>query len=732
LQRFLSLSQLEPESKSLMKKVLIIDDDTAARQTTVGELRRSGYEVFEAADGGNCMEAARHRLSDLVLEAAANGIVITNRYGHIVWVNPAFTRLTGYSADDVAGKTPSLLKSGRHGQAFYEKLWNTILNGNVWEGELINRRKDGSLYHEEMTITPVLDDQGRIQNFIAIKQDISRRKRDEEELRAREESFRALVDNVPDYIYFKDADSRFTRINLALARHLGLANTAEAVGKSDADFYPRREARQKLVDEQRLLATGEPILGLVEQSDTVSEAKWVSSTKVPIYGVDGSITGLMGISRDVTGIKTTEAELRWKTAFLEAQVNSSSDGVLVVDDNGKIILQNQRMTELFKIPRHLADDSAAETQRQWIADMTTNPAQFIKKVLDLYSQPNEISHDELELKDGTILDLYSSPVIDKDGKYYGRIWTFRDITKRRRTELERQRMEIQLRQAQKLEAIGQLAAGIAHEINTPTQYVGDNTRFLKEAFESIVTVLRSHGELFAAARQNAVTPELLDRAEETLAAGDLDYLFEQIPSAIAETLDGVERVTKIVRAMKEFSHPGGREKSPADLNKAVESTATVARNEWKYVADLNLDLAADLPFVPCFLGEFNQSVLNLIVNAAHAIGDAVKDNPGTKGLITVSTRHDGDFVEVRVADTGTGIPEAHRAHIFEPFFTTKDVGRGTGQGLALVYNTVVKRHGGTARFETETGKGTTFILRLPVNPAIVPAEPPAGQPASDA
>ena len=143
--------------------------------------------------------------------------------------------------------------------------------------------------------------------------------------------------------------------------------------------------------------------------------------------------------------------------------------------------------------------------------------------------------------------------------------------------------------------------------------------------------MKSHEELLAAAKQNAVTPELLARSEEILAASDLEYLREQIPSALNETLEGVERVSKIVRAMKEFSHPGGKEKTPADLNKAVESTVTVARNEWKYVADLKLELEPSLPFVPCFLGEFNQAVLNLIVNAAHAIGDVVKKIPAPRG-----------------------------------------------------------------------------------------------------
>ena len=237
--------------------------------------------------------------------------------------------------------------------------------------------------------------------------------------------------------------------------------------------------------------------------------------------------------------------------------------------------------------------------------------------------------------------------------------------------------------------------------------------------------MQSHAELLAAVKNNAVTPALLARTEEILAAGDLDYLALQIPSALAETLEGVERIAKIVRAMKEFSHPGSKEKAPADLNKAIESTVTVAHNEWKYAADLKLDLDPILPLVPCFLGEFNQCVLNLIVNAAHAIGDVVRNDPGTKGTITIQTCLDGDQVEVRVADTGTGIPESARPKIFEPFFTTKEVGKGTGQGLSLVYGSIVKRHSGTVTFETEVGKGTTFIIRVPLKPGTGPVGQPA-------
>ncbi|MEJ2078686.1 MAG: ATP-binding protein [Acidobacteriota bacterium] len=198
---------------------------------------------------------------------------------------------------------------------------------------------------------------------------------------------------------------------------------------------------------------------------------------------------------------------------------------------------------------------------------------------------------------------------------------------------------------------------------------------------------------------------------------DTDYLASEIPQAIEHTLEGVERVAKIVRAMKNFSHPGSEEKTPIDLNKAIENTLTVSRNEWKYHADLVADLDPALPPVPCLPGELNQVILNLVVNAAHAIADVVGDASGCKGTLAVSTRLDGAWAEIRVEDTGSGIPEHARDRIFDPFFTTKGVGKGTGQGLAISHSVIVDKHGGTIHFETETGGGTSFIVRLPLDEA---------------
>lgn len=284
----------------------------------------------------------------------------------------------------------------------------------------------------------------------------------------------------------------------------------------------------------------------------------------------------------------------------------------------------------------------------------------------------------------------------------------RDVTEQR--ELEERLLE-----TQKLGAIGQLAAGVAHEINTPMQFIGDNLHFAKTSVDDLLLLLRSFK---AAALDAEATPLGKARVEELLQAeldADFEYTGEALPGALERSLSGVDRVTTIVRAMKAFAHPGGEELAPTDLKALIESTVIVATNEWKYVADVELELDPNLPPVRCVAGEINQVVLNLIVNASHAIADVVGAS-GNKGRISVSTGEIDGCAEIRISDTGTGIPVSARAKVFEPFFTTKEVGKGTGQGLAMAYNCIVKRHRGGIHFETELGVGTTFFIRIPLAP----------------
>ena len=280
---------------------------------------------------------------------------------------------------------------------------------------------------------------------------------------------------------------------------------------------------------------------------------------------------------------------------------------------------------------------------------------------------------------------------------------------------DRKRLEAQLQQSQKMEAIGQLAAGIAHEINTPTQFVGDNTRFCQDAFDDLIDIINIYKELIEAFQSGSLTVERIQCAEDRIADFDLDYLEEEIPIAIQHALKGVGRITKIVQAMKIFAHPGGEEKEPVDINREIEKTIIISRNEWKYVAELTTDFDDTLSFVPCFQAELNQVILNLIVNAAHAIAETNKDNPTQKGTIRITTRREENWAKIYIRDSGSGIPEEIQHKIFDLFFTTKEPGKGTGQGLAISHSVIVEKHKGTIALESQVGEGTTFIISLPLD-----------------
>ncbi len=286
----------------------------------------------------------------------------------------------------------------------------------------------------------------------------------------------------------------------------------------------------------------------------------------------------------------------------------------------------------------------------------------------------------------------------------------RDLSERLRAEKEKEKLQAKLLHAQKLESVGQLAAGIAHEINTPTQFIGTNLDFMEEAVEDISGFMTTIKTIAAQA-----SPEIRLAIEKAVEEADWDYLTDELPKAVSQSKEGVQRVSSIVRAMKEFSHPGSKEAIATDLNRLIETTITVARNEWKYVAEMEMNLDPSLPPVFCLSDEMGQVILNILVNGAHAIAERLGDTPDAGlGHLTVSSSYDEQQVQVRISDSGGGIPPEVQERIFDPFFTTKNVGKGTGQGLAIAHDVVTEKHDGTLTFESEADKGTTFIITLPL------------------
>lgn len=432
------------------------------------------------------------------------------------------------------------------------------------------------------------------------------------------------------------------------------------------------------------------------------------------------------ILRDISARMQAEADLAKANRQMQLILETVGEGIFGVDADGYFTFVNQAASKILNWP---AAEMIGQQSHQLIHHSFSDGNPHTAEQCPIYSTLHEgdahtISEDVFWRKDGLPVPVeYFSKPIRENHAIVGAVVTFLDISERKQAEEQQKKLEIQLRQTQKLEAIGELAAGIAHEINTPTQYVADNTRFLQDSchdFSRFVQVQRQ--ALDAANSAQADFDKAYLEVNEVAEEIEIDYLLEEVPLAIKQSLEGLQRITRIVQAMKEFSHPGVEEKTIVDLNASILSTIDVSTNAWKYDAEMVTDLEPDLPQVRCLPGELNQAILNIIVNAAHAISENADGRDGAKGLIMISTQSEGNEVEVRITDNGGGIPEEIRSRIFDPFFTTKDVGKGTGQGLAIAYSAIVDKHGGEIEVESRSDVGTTFIIRLPIDGS----EPPQG------
>jgi len=429
---------------------------------------------------------------------------------------------------------------------------------------------------------------------------------------------------------------------------------------------------------------------------------WISSTYMAFdrerYLTEHSIQ-LASNEMQELNAKLSEERDKLKNIFRNAPVAMGT-----LDPTGQIVDVNCALEELFGYAR---EEVLGKSYFQFLS--AEDVAESRRAYVDLISgiQRNNQTQRRMVAKDGrsVLVNVGLTAVRDRDGKAQMLIVTVEDIT-------ERTRLEIQLRHSQKLESVGRLASGIAHEINTPIQFVGDNVNFLSGAFEQLLSLCACYQDVCKRSVSGRISAEDIARVKHEEELADLEYLQANIPSSILATVDGVGRVAKIVHSMKAFAHPDRSEKEPADLNLALRNTLTVATNELKYVATVETEFG-DLPMVSCFLSDLNQVFLNLLVNAAHAVGDAIGKG-GQRGVIRVRTYCEQNDAVVAISDTGTGIPAELHSKIFEPFFTTKDVGEGTGQGLALARSVIVDEHGGTLTFTTEMGKGTTFFIHIPI------------------
>ena len=388
------------------------------------------------------------------------------------------------------------------------------------------------------------------------------------------------------------------------------------------------------------------------------------------------------------------AELRGKLSLI---LESAANGICCVDPDGRITLANPAALQILRA----CDTGLVGRSFHEVAHLEPEDGGECPSCAAMASGPVELATTLLRRGNDTfVADLVASPMVE-DGRRQGCVVSFHDST-------DRQKLESDLAQARKLEAVGQLAAGIAHEINTPTQFVGDNLSFAKRGVSRLMSVLQAQADALRAIQQRGATEQDIAELERMRKKLRIPFLEKEIPKALDQSLQGVDRVATIVHAMKDFAHPGSDKKEPVDVNRCLETTIEMGRNVWKYVADVDAQLESGIGSIPGYTGELNQVFLNLLVNAAHAL-----EGRKEKGCITVASRTVEHGVEIRIADNGCGIPEDIRERIFDPFFTTKEVGKGTGQGLAIAWSIVVDKHGRDLAVESEEGVGTSFVIRLP-------------------
>jgi PAS domain S-box-containing protein len=647
-----------------------------------------------------------------IAENAGDLILIVDYPGmNTLYVSPAYQRLLGYSVNELQDHNslavvhPDDLPLIRQAT---EEMVRKGTNGVILE--LRYRHQNGNWHYAEAHGCAVRNAGGDLERIVVISRIIDDRILAQQKLKDREERLQLLLDSTAEPIYGLDLSGNCTFCNQAFLRTLGYQDASNLLGKNmhqiihhsraDGSAYPAKECRVF-----EAFRTG-------SETHVDDEVVWQSDgTCLPVeywshpVKHSGKTVGCVVTFVDITERKAAEEALRRAHEEAELFINSVPSILIGISRDSRIKRWNRSAAKVFGLAKaEVAGKPLAECGIHWVrTDIQSEIGSWCAghESRRVEALPFVIDGETRFL--GLTLNWISAPAEKIDEL----LIIGSDVT-------EREILGQQLRQAQKLEAIGQLAAGIAHEINTPTQYVGDNARFLQESWPSFEELLGLAREMRQEASQGPVSSQTLQRFDALAKAADFEYLQTEIPRAIEQSLEGTQRVGKIVRAMKEFSHPGAEEKRSIDINKAIETTITVARNEWKYVADVETHFDLNLPLVLCHAGEFNQVILNLLINAAQAIAQAAGEGSHEKGKIVVSTAGDPDWVEISISDTGTGIAEAVRSRVFEPFFTTKPVGKGTGQGLALAHTAIVRRHGGKIWFDSEVGKGTTFHIRMPL------------------
>jgi PAS domain S-box-containing protein len=669
---------------------------TSAMLETLGSVADNIAQFVERKRAEESLRESEERFRT-AFEDAPYGMCMTTPEGRYMHANAAMCAMLGYTEHELQAGAWQQITHPEDLERSRQTLAELSRTGAV-AVELEKRylhRKGGEVW-ARLKISPAIDAHDGSSYFITQVEDITLRRQAD----AAQAFLASLVESSQDAIYGATIDGTIVSWNRGAEDLFGYA-AEETIGRSVAMLLPPGYEGEFQGHLKKLGQDGQTCRRETVRVRKDGKHVGVMLTLSPVRDANGKVTGIAAIAHDMTARKQREQELRESEERYRELFENASAAIFTVDLQGHFTSLNCSGQQILG---YTEEEAVKLAPYELVAP-------GYRKVLDeqrtamLAGETELAAEIEVTAKNGRRVRLEAKPrLILRGGEPVGIQVIVRDITGRDLAEME-------LHQAQKLESVGRLASGIAHEINTPVQFVGDNTRFLKDAFVSLKTLLDKTSELRKAAAAGSVDPGILRAMQDMEEDLNCQYLLDEIPRAIAQSLEGVERIATLVRAMKEFAHPEAKEMGPADLNQALRSTITVSRNEWKYVADVETDFA-ELPPVVCNIGELNQVFLNLLVNAAHAIGDVVKS--GSKGKIAIRTEEEDGKVHISFSDTGSGIEESIQSKIFDPFFTTKEVGRGTGQGLAIARSVIVERHRGALTFESAVGKGTTFHIRLPL------------------
>jgi PAS domain S-box-containing protein len=705
-----------------------------------GEIGGEIIEAWAITDRKNAEEFLQQLLQELeYLKLAIDHTSIvstTDLQGNITHVNDLFGKISQYSRAELLGQNPRILNSGYHPPKFFKQLWSKISRGMVWQGEMKNLAKDGTFYWVETTIVPCLDSQGKLYQYIAISNDVSDRKRTEMALAESEARFRQFVENANDLIYSIAEDGSFIYLSPQFSKMFGY-EVDEWQGKSFAHLVHPQDLPKVIAANQQLFETGERQAGLEFRVQHGNGSwVWMVCNNSPIQDAEDRVIGFHGIGRDITDRKAVEAALAESEAKFRHLVEGANDLIYTTSLDAVFTYVAPQVTEILGYyPSEIMGQSIALFTHP---DDISIAAAFNQSIVET-GEPRAGMEIRAKRKDGSWcwITCNNSPIKDANGNIVGIQGIARDISDRKAAEFQLQQQaeklenafqelkqtQAQMLQSEKMSSLGQMVAGVAHEINNPVNFIHGNLTHAENYFQDLLDLLELYQQYY---RQPVAEIEI--KTEEI----ELDFLVEDLTKMFQSMRVGTERIREIVLSLRNFSRLDESDCKESDLHQGLDSTLMILQNRLKpapiCVKDEQYTRPAievvrkygNVPLIECYPGQLNQVFMNILTNAIDAIEDRDKtrsweDIHQNSGQISIETeRVNSTTARIRIQDNGIGIPAAIQNRIFDPFFTTKDVGKGTGLGMSISYQIITDRHQGSISCISSPGKGTEFIVEIPI------------------